>query len=309
MRKRPILALLVASSMAATLVACSDDSGDNSSSPTTPPAQSQPDTSTHTPTPTPSETEPDVREEASREIQMAYSEWAWSPGSVIYLDRILGDGSGRCTTSFSFGDFSGNYDRYYAITSGHCGYLGDVVYAEPPSYGYPPVGKVVYSAWADNEGGSQHSPYDWAVIEITDPDEPLDQMVEPSDIRNAMALSPIPSGNIVGAGSTTGINEGWIDSNQVETTANMTGPDGNVSRGLIADVCSRPGDSGGPKMIETDQGWITFGVTSWVDSDKTIDVPCGSGETSGITPTWAFMDTVMSMYPNSSIQTTTATVY
>lgn len=314
MRKlSPLLSLISATALAASLVSCSD-SGSAAAGTTTPTSTATETASvdsTGSATAYTADTSGSTANTASsvNEVEIAYSDWIWAPGAVIHLDRVLGGGSGRCTTSFSFSDSSGNYDRYYAITSGHCGYLGDLVYAEDPSYGYPPVGKVVYSAWADYEGGSQHSPYDWAIIQITDPHEPVEQVANPEDISNAVALSPIPSGEVVGIGSTTGIQDGWIDSGQVERTVNLTGPDNNVSRGIMVDICSRPGDSGGPKMFDTGDSWAVFAVTSWGNGSDTAETPCrSSGDTAGVTPTWAFMDEVMSMYPNSSIQTTTISV-
>ena len=200
----------------------------------------------------------------------------WAPGTKIQsTDHYPQPGESftaqSCTVAFSF---SGPDERNYAVTAGHCGKEGDLVWPTTASTAEDysrEVGHYIYSGLYSEEVG-ETGDIDVGIIEITDPDRYMDLVGKP--IETALYPGDIETGEkICKTGATTGFTCGVFEaanrSQIIRTDAQME----RETYGDIAHVCASPGDSGGPVFYLIDGRASIIGVVSGTEAGRAGE-PC-----------------------------------
>lgn len=200
----------------------------------------------------------------------------WAPGTKIQAtDHYPQAGeqftAQTCTVAFSF---SGPDGRNYAVTAGHCGKEGDLVwptYAETVSDYSVEVGHYIYSGLYSDDVG-ETGDIDVGIIEITDPDRYMDLVGKP--IETALYSGDIPVGEeICKTGATTGFTCGDFEaSNRTQIIRTDTETE-RETYGDIAHVCALPGDSGGPVFYLIGGRASIIGVVSGTEAGRAAE-PC-----------------------------------
>ena len=186
----------------------------------------------------------------------------WAPGTKIQsTDHYPQAGESfvaqSCTVAFSFSAADG---RNFAVTAGHCGREGDLVWpttAETAADYAVEAGRFIYSGlYSEGNDG-----VDVGIIEITDPNRYMD-----------LVGAPIPTAIYGGAlsredpicktGGTTGYTCGvFEDSGRVQLIRTET-------YGDIGHLCASPGDSGGPVFHEINGRATIIGVVSGTEAER-----------------------------------------
>lgn len=208
----------------------------------------------------------DVQVAANRILVPEYALWA--PGTLIQTtDHYPEPGESftaqSCTVAFSFSDVQG---RNYAVTAGHCGREGDLVWPTNASHATDYVheaGRFLYSglytAGADG--------VDVGIIEITDPDRYMNVVGDPIPTGIGLEL-PDAIQRVCKTGGTTGYTCGpFVDTQRVQIV-NTEIDDGRPTYGDIAAVCASFGDSGGPVFTEVNGRAVVVGVVSGTEAGR-----------------------------------------
>lgn len=171
------------------------------------------------------------------------------PGTPIAVmrdkqnNRIYYD---SCTIAFSL---PGTRGFPFAITAGHCGSVGDKVYATPSGEGLPQyLGTVRKVSVSSYDKQTKKKSGDWSLISL---DKNAVHPPFPSVVPLAIDVNPVEIGTpLCKYGSTSQYNCGKKSENQV--SASIKGTEGkNQGKQLSAlqdavSLCALPGDSGGP---------------------------------------------------------------
>ena len=192
----------------------------------------------------------------------------WAPGTLIQSTEDYprpGESftAQSCTVAFSFSNAEG---RNFAVTAGHCGREGDLVWptnaVTAQDYSRE-VGRFIYSGLY-----SQGAPdIDVGIIEITDPERYMDLVGAPIDTGVAEQLVA-PTERICKTGGTTGYTCGQFqDSSRTQIITTGT-EETRETRGDIAAVCAAKGDSGGPVFQEVDGRSVIIGVVSGTEAGR-----------------------------------------
>ena len=195
----------------------------------------------------------------------------WAPGTLIQsTDHYPRPGEAftaqSCTVAFSFSNAEG---RNFAVTAGHCGREGDLVWPTNATTAQDyatEVGRFIYSGLY-SEGAPD---IDVAVIEITDPQRYMSLVGDPIETGIAQDLAT-PPGYICKTGGTTGYTCGQFQETgrvQIITT------DSDVTRetkGDIAAVCAAKGDSGGPVFQDVNGRATIIGVVSGTEAGRSAE--------------------------------------
>ena len=197
----------------------------------------------------------------------------WAPGTKIQtVDHYPQPGESftaqSCTVAFSF---SGADGRNYAVTAGHCGKEGDLVWppsAETAADYAVEAGRFIYSGlYSEGNDG-----VDVGIIEITDPNRYMDLVGDP--IPTAIYGGTLaPNDPICKTGGTTGYTCGVFDaSGRVQLIRTETDIE-RETYGDIGNLCASPGDSGGPVFHEINGRATVIGVVSGTEAGR-ADEPC-----------------------------------
>lgn len=171
------------------------------------------------------------------------------PGTPIAVmrdkqnNRIYYD---SCTIAFSL---PGKRGFPFAITAGHCGNVGDKVYATPSGEGLPQyLGTVRKVSISSYDKQTKKKSGDWSLISL---DKNAVHPPFPSVVPLAIDVNPVEIGTpLCKYGSTSQYNCGKKSEHQV--SASIKGTEGkNQGKQLSAlqdavSLCALPGDSGGP---------------------------------------------------------------
>ncbi|WKD57306.1 Trypsin [Corynebacterium capitovis DSM 44611] len=193
---------------------------------------------------------------------------AWAPGTLIQTtDHYPRAGESftaeSCTVAFSFSDAAG---RNYAVTAGHCGHDGDLVWpanAETAQDYAREAGRFMYSGlYSAGAPG-----IDVGIIEITDPDRFMPLVGDPIATGVAQSADSSP-GRVCKTGGTTGYTCGQFrESSRVQIIT--TDSDQELeARGDVAAVCASKGDSGGPVFREVNGRAVIIGAVSGTEAGR-----------------------------------------
>ncbi|PGH52127.1 S1 family peptidase [Streptomyces sp. Ru87] len=166
-------------------------------------------------------------------------------------DVIVGPGGVRCTVGFNVEDSSG---ARYALTAGHCT-------ATPGTWSIGPV------------AGSSFPGDDFGLVEYADPSTAEGGVRGPGGTLVDISAARIPSvgERVCGTGGVTGARCGTVTA--LNATVNYGS--GNIVYGLVrTNLCTQPGDSGGPLY----SGRFALGLASGGSGN------CASGGTSYFQP-------------------------
>ena len=200
----------------------------------------------------------------------------WAPGTKIQAtDHYPQPGeqftAQSCTVAFSF---SGPDGRNYAVTAGHCGNEGDLVwptYAQTAQDYSVEVGHYIYSGLFSEDVG-ETGDIDVGIIEITDPDRYMDLVGKP--IETALYPGDIPAGEeICKTGATTGFTCGQFEASGRSQIIRTDAETERETYGDIAHVCALPGDSGGPVFYLIGGRASIIGVVSGTEAGRAGE-PC-----------------------------------
>lgn len=219
----------------------------------------------------------------------------WAPGTKIQAtDHYPQPGESftaqSCTVAFSF---SGPDGRNYAVTAGHCGKEGDLVWpttAQTVDDYAVEVGHYIYSGlYSENVG--EIGDVDVGIIEITDPDRFMDLVGKP--IETALYPGEITAGDrICKTGATTGFTCGEFEASG---RTQIIRTDTDIERetfGDIAHVCALPGDSGGPVFKIIGDRASIIGVVSGTEAGRANE-PCDAPESEAKMMSYSNFDQVM----------------
>lgn len=223
---------------------------------------------------TPGEPPANVPGEHVEGVQVSVPAFAlWAPGTKIQsTDHYPKPGESftaqSCTVAFSFSSDDG---RNFAVTAGHCGREGDLVwptYAETAQDYEVEVGHYIHSGLY-SEGASN---IDVGIIEITDPDRYMDLVGKP--IPTAIYGGKMePSSPICKTGATTGYTCGEFEATGRVQIIRTDNDAERETYGDIGQVCALQGDSGGPVFYEIDGRASIIGVVSGTEAGR-ADEPC-----------------------------------
>lgn len=191
----------------------------------------------------------------------------WAPGTKIQTtDHYPQPGESftaqSCTVAFSFSDDAG---RNYAVTAGHCGKEGDLVWPTNASLASDYVqeaGRFIYSGlYSPGAEG-----IDVGIIEITDPDRLMEVVGDP--IPTGVGVDVPPVDRVCKTGGTTGYTCGhFVDTERVQIV-NTDLEEAHPTFGDIASVCANQGDSGGPVFTEVSGRAVIIGVVSGTEAGR-----------------------------------------
>lgn len=227
----------------------------------------------------------------------------WAPGTKIQsTDHYPQPGeeftAQSCTVAFSFSSTDG---RNFAVTAGHCGREGDLVWPTTAStvadYALE-AGRYIYSGLY-SEGSRD---IDVGIIEITDPDRLMDVVGDP--IPTALYAGQMePQEEICKTGGTTGYTCGVFEAT---ARVQIIRTDNEVERetyGDIGNVCALPGDSGGPVFYGVNGRAAIIGVVSGTEAGR-ADEPCDDPEAATKMMSYSnyeqVMDVIERVVPNAS---------
>ncbi len=201
---------------------------------------------------------------------------AWAPGTLIQTtDHYPQPGESftaqSCTVAFSFSDAEG---RDFAVTAGHCGREGDLVWptnASTASDYAREAGRFVYSGLYSPGAPN----IDVGVIQITDPARYMEIVGAPIETGVAVDVTA-PLETVCKTGGTTGYTCGrFEDTGRVQIITTDTNEE-RETRGDIAAVCAAKGDSGGPVFRDIGGRATIIGVVSGTEAGRSTE-PCFEG--------------------------------
>lgn len=194
----------------------------------------------------------------------------WAPGTKIQTtDHRPAPGehftAQSCTAAFSF---TGKDGRAYAVTAGHCGREGDLVWPTNASTAFDyasEVGHFIFSGlYSQNTPETEGA--DVGIIEITDPDRFMDMVGVPIPTGIGEGLGPVD--RVCKTGATTGYTCGeFVDTQRVQIV-NAGADEDRETFGDIASVCAAAGDSGGPVFTEVHGRAVIIGVVSGTEAGR-----------------------------------------
>jgi len=192
----------------------------------------------------------------------------WAPGTLIQTtDHYPQPGESftaqSCTVAFSFSDAQG---RNFAVTAGHCGREGDLVWptnATTAADYSREAGRFIYSGLYSP--GAQN--IDVGVIEITDTDRYMEIVGAPIETGVAVDVAA-PLDTVCKTGGTTGYTCGTFEeAGRVQIITTDTDEE-RETLGDIAAVCAAKGDSGGPVFRDIDGRATIIGVVSGTEAGR-----------------------------------------
>lgn len=191
----------------------------------------------------------------------------WAPGTKIQTtDHYPQPGESftaqSCTVAFSFSDTAGNN---YAVTAGHCGKEGDLVWPTNAAFAADyaqEAGHFIYSGlYSPGAEG-----IDVGIIQITDPDRLMEVVGDPIPTGLGVAVPKVE--RVCKTGGTTGYTCGnFVDTQQVQIV-NTDLDEKHPTFGDIAAVCANPGDSGGPVFMDINGRAVIIGVVSGTEAGR-----------------------------------------
>lgn len=199
----------------------------------------------------------------------------WAPGTKIQTtDHYPQAGESftaqSCTVAFSFSDREG---REFAVTAGHCGREGDLVWPTNATLAtdyLQEAGRVIYSGlYSEGSEG-----IDVGIIQITDPDRFMEVVGDPIPTGVAAVIPPIE--HVCKTGATTGYTCGPFVATQRVQIVNTSHDAERPTFGDIAAVCAARGDSGGPVFTQVGGRAAIIGVVSGTEAGRS-DEPCWEG--------------------------------
>lgn len=212
---------------------------------------------------------PPVPEELPNNVLMP--EFApWAPGTKIQTtDHHPAPGeqftAQSCTAAFSF---TGADGRAYAVTAGHCGKQGDLVWPTTASTALDyaqEVGHFVFSGLY-SQGNGATAGVDVGIIEITDTDRYMEVVGAPIPTGLADNIGPVE--RVCKTGGTTGYTCGQFEATQKVQIVNLPANGERETYGDIAAVCAASGDSGGPVFTEISGRATIIGVVSGTEAGR-----------------------------------------
>lgn len=197
----------------------------------------------------------------------------WAPGTKIQsTSQYPQPGepfmTQACTVAFSFSSDDG---RNFAVTAGHCGREGDLVWptnAETLSDYSVEAGHYIYSGLY-SEGAEN---IDVGIIEITDPDRYMD-LVGKAIPTGVFGGGLDPQQPICKTGGTTGYTCGEFEATGRVQIIRTDNNEERETYGDVGNVCALPGDSGGPVFYELDGRATIIGVVSGTEAGR-AEEPC-----------------------------------
>ncbi|WP_257964831.1 S1 family peptidase [Corynebacterium coyleae] len=216
---------------------------------------------------TPDEAPPAPVEE-SNVLVPAFAPWA--PGTRIQsTDHYPEPGehftAQSCTAAFSF---TGADGRAYAVTAGHCGRAGDLVWPTNAETAFDyahEVGKFIYSGMY-GDANEETKGIDVGIIEITDTERFMDVVGAP--IATGIAKDLHDLDRVCKTGATTGYTCGKFEATQRVQIVNLDDDAEAQTHGDIASVCAASGDSGGPVFTEINGRATVIGVVSGTEAGR-----------------------------------------
>jgi streptogrisin D len=163
---------------------------------------------------------------------------------AIYGGQAIYRGGSRCSAGFNTRSASG---RNYVLTAGHCANLGGTW----TTSGGQTIGPVAASSFPGN---------DYGAIRISNPAalDPRGGVLDNGAFRDITGASRVPVGSrACKTGSTTGTTCGTVQAYNV--TVNYA--EGTVFGLTRTNICTQPGDSGGPMYAGNRAQGITSGGT------------------------------------------------
>lgn len=193
----------------------------------------------------------------------------WAPGTKIQTtDHHPAPGehftAQSCTAAFSF---TGKDGRAYAVTAGHCGHVGDLVWptSATSTFDYASeVGTFIYSGLYSPHEGADGA--DVGIIEITDPERYMAVVGAP--IPTALGDNLGPVDRVCKTGATTGYTCGEFEATERVQIVNLDPGVEDETVGDIASVCAASGDSGGPVFTEINNRATVIGVVSGTEAGR-----------------------------------------
>ncbi|WP_342320104.1 trypsin-like serine protease [Corynebacterium mayonis] len=211
----------------------------------------------------------DPAQEAPSGIPVRVPEFAlWAPGTLIQTtDHYPQPGESftaqSCTVAFSFSNAEG---RNFAVTAGHCGREGELVWPTNASTAADyarEAGRFIYSGLYSEDAGDT----DIGIIEITDPDRLMALVGAP--IATGIAVEASAVGDYVcKTGGTTGYTCGTFEESNRVQIITTNEESGRETRGDIAAVCAAKGDSGGPVFRDVSGRATIIGVVSGTEAGR-----------------------------------------
>ncbi|MDY5785227.1 MULTISPECIES: trypsin-like serine protease [unclassified Corynebacterium] len=192
----------------------------------------------------------------------------WAPGTLIQTtDHYPQPGESftaqSCTVAFSFSNAEG---RNFAVTAGHCGREGDLVWPTTASTALDyrqEAGQFIYSGLY-SEGAPN---IDVGIIEIVDPQRLMDLVGAPIETGIADDIAA-PLERVCKTGGTTGYTCGTFEeTGRVQIIATDADQE-RETRGDIAAVCAAKGDSGGPVFRDVNGRATIIGVVSGTEAGR-----------------------------------------
>lgn len=197
----------------------------------------------------------------------------WAPGTKIQTtDHYPAPGehftAQSCTAAFSF---TGADGRAYAVTAGHCGKVGDLVWptnaATAVDYSRE-VGHFIFSGLY-SAGSPDTQGVDVGIIEITDTDRFMEVVGNPIPTGIADDIGPVE--RVCKTGATTGYTCGKFEATQRVQIVNLNSDEEKETYGDIASVCASSGDSGGPVFTEVNGRATIIGVVSGTEAGRSSE--------------------------------------
>ncbi|WP_311389288.1 S1 family peptidase [Corynebacterium haemomassiliense] len=194
----------------------------------------------------------------------------WAPGTKIQTtDHRPAPGehftAQSCTAAFSF---TGKDGRAYAVTAGHCGREGDLVWPTNASTAFDyasEVGHFIFSGlYSQNTPETEGA--DVGIIEITDPERFMDVVGAPIPTGIGEGLGPVD--RVCKTGATTGYTCGDFEDTERVQIVNLDPGVEDETFGDIAAVCAASGDSGGPVFADVGGRATIIGVVSGTEAGR-----------------------------------------
>ncbi|SDR84644.1 trypsin-like serine protease [Corynebacterium timonense] len=216
---------------------------------------------------TPAPAEPAPPEQSANVVRVPQFA-LWAPGTLIQsTDHYPQAGESftaqTCTVAFSFSNAEG---RNFAVTAGHCGREGDLVWPTNATTALDyatEAGRFIYSGLYSPGAPN----IDVGIIEITDPDRYMDLVGAPIETGIAEDI-PSPLSTVCKTGGTTGYTCGpFEDAGRVQIITTDADEE-RETRGDIAAVCAQKGDSGGPVFRDVNGRATIIGVVSGTEAGR-----------------------------------------
>lgn len=227
----------------------------------------------------------------------------WAPGTKIQSTQHYPQPgevftAQSCTVAFSF---SADDGRNFAVTAGHCGREGDLVWptnAETVHDFSVEAGRYIYSGLYSDENGD----IDVGIIEITDPNRFMDLVGDPIDTGLYKGKME-PGERICKTGGTTGLTCGEFKATEriqvIRTEADVE----RETHGDIANVCALPGDSGGPVFYIVGDRATIIGVVSGTEAGRAheeCDIPGAETKMMSYSNLNQVMEVIRRVVPNAT---------